>query len=123
MRTEKQLANLSPPFKKGVYDERQRKGTETFKKNAKEMKTMREILTNVGSEENSNGITIKEAIAKKLLSLALGGNLKAIEMYRDTIGEKPIEKSEINGNLGIKKVFVTKDDQKKTDDIIDEMIK
>lgn len=118
MRTKKQLANLNP-FKKGAYDERQRKGTETFKKNAKEIKTMREILTNVGSELNSNGITIKEAVAKKLLSLALNGNVKAIEMYIGNIGENPTEKQEITANIGIKKVFITKEDVNKADELID----
>lgn len=67
----------------------------------RQLKTFRELLNEQLSEENINKRTLKEAIANKLLKLALNGNLKAIEMVRDTIGEKPIEKQEITNNTPI----------------------
>lgn len=70
--------------------------------------------------------TIKRAIARienyAEKQLFIGNSTGAIFWLKNK-GWKDKTEVENSGTLGIKKVFVTKDDQKKTDDIIDEMIK
>lgn len=62
-------------------------------------KAMREILDYLLEKEVTNGkgdkITTKEAIAIALLKKAAQGDVKAFEVLRDTIGEKPIEQHNI----------------------------
>lgn len=62
-------------------------------------KTMKEMLDYLLSKEieNKKGekATTQEAISVSLIKQALNGNVKAFEVIRDTIGEKPTEKQEI----------------------------
>ncbi len=102
MPTEKQLANLKPPI--NLRDEQReirRKGGIKSGEVRRQLKTFKELLNEQLSEENINKKTLKEAITNRLLKLALNGNLKAIEMVRDTIGEKPIERQEITNNTPV----------------------
>ena len=45
---------------------------------------------------NGKNITIDQAMMVKLIQKALKGDLSAIAMVRDTVGEKPVEKIEAN---------------------------
>lgn len=102
--TKKQLANLksNKPQNKHLkpieaYDEAcklGRKGGIRSGEVRRQLKTFRELLMEQLSEENINRKTLKEALANKLLKLALSVNMKAIEMVRDTLGEKPKERIE-----------------------------
>ena len=62
-------------------------------------KTMREMLNYLLEKEITNRsgekATTQEAITVSLINQALKGNVKAWEVIRDTIGEKPTEKQEI----------------------------
>ena len=89
-----------------------RKGAEKANETKRKRKEMREtldILLNMplkkgkvySAEEiksfadlNGKNITIDQALMVKLIQKALKGDLSAIAMVRDTIGEKPAEKVE-----------------------------
>lgn len=63
----------------------------------KEKRTMREIAETILSKNvtTSDGVvTVKYAILAKAIDKALKGNLPATEFIRDTIGEKPTEKTQ-----------------------------
>lgn len=68
-------------------------------------KTMREMLTYLLEKEITNKqgekASTQEAITVALIKQALRGNVKAWEVIRDTIGEKPTEKQEVTGNMNI----------------------
>ena len=89
-----------------------RKGAEKANETKRKRKEMREtldILLNMplkkgkvySAEEiksfadlNGKNITIDQALMVKLIQRALKGDLSAISMVRDTVGEKPVEKVE-----------------------------
>ena len=80
----------------------------------REKRTMREIAEIILSKNvtTSDGVvTGKYAVLAKVIDKALKGDLQAATFIRDTIGEKPTDKQEITGNLGVRKVFVTKEEQ------------
>ena len=63
----------------------------------REKRTMREIAEIILSKNvtTSDGIvTVKYAVLAKVIDKALKGNLQAAEFIRDTIGEKPTEKTQ-----------------------------
>lgn len=90
-----------------------RKGAEKANETRRKRKEMREtldILLNMplkkgkvySAEEiksfadlNGKNITIDQALMVKLIQKALKGDLNAITMVRDTVGEKPTDKMEI----------------------------
>lgn len=91
----------------------------------REKRTMREIAEIILSKDvmTSDGVvTGKYAVLAKVIDKALKGDLQAVTFIRDTIGEKPSDKQEITGNLGIKKVFVTKEDQAEVEEHIADVI-
>lgn len=91
----------------------------------KEKRTMREIAEIILSKDvmTSDGVvTGKYAVLAKVIDKALKGDLQAATFIRDTIGEKPSDKQEITGNLGIKKVFVTKEEQAEVEEHIADVI-
>lgn len=47
---------------------------------------------------------------------------KYLEFLRDSSGQKPSERTEIKGNVGIEKIFITPDESKETNNHIDEFI-
>lgn len=93
-----------------------RKGAEKANETKRKRKEMREtldILLNMplkkgkvySAEEiksfadlNGKNITIDQALMVKLIQKALKGDLNAIGMVRDTVGEKPVEKVEATVN-------------------------
>lgn len=91
----------------------------------REKRTMREIAEIILSKDvmTSDGVvTGKYAVLAKVIDKALKGDLQAATFIRDTIGEKPSDKQEITGNLGIKKVFVTKEEQAEVEEHIADVI-
>ncbi len=89
----------------------------------REKRKMKEVLEMILARKCEGFEDTMEAICFKQVEKALEGDNKSFELVRDTTGNKPIDQSKINGNLGIKKVFISAEDKKKTDDIIDEVIK
>lgn len=57
-----------------------------------------------------------------MIEQALTGNVKAFETIRDTIGEKPIDKQEVTGNMEVQKVFITEKEQKEVEKHINDVI-
>lgn len=64
-------------------------------------KTLREdLLAVLGTEvKNKKGenVTLQKSMIDSLIVRAINGNVKAFEVIRDTIGEKPVERQEITG--------------------------
>lgn len=91
------VPNGRPPYQPG--DEAREIGRRGGLKSAQvraERKTLREELINLLDAELTDKNTGKkmgtrEALSSALIKQALGGNTKAYEIIRDTIGEKPIE--------------------------------
>lgn len=83
------------PFQTG--DERAKNAGKKSGKTRKQRKTLREellaVLTDMKIPEKSTGkeVPVQEALSVSLIRSALNGNVKAYEIIRDTIGEKPIE--------------------------------
>ena len=91
----------------------------------REKRTMREIAEIILSKDvmTSDGVvTGKYAILAKVIDKALKGDLQAATFIRDTIGEKPSDKQEITGSLGVKKVFVTTEEQAEVEEHIADVI-
>lgn len=74
-----------------------RKGGKNSKAKQAIRKTLREellaVLTDMKIPEKSSGkeVPVQEALSVSLIRSALSGNVRAYEIIRDTIGEKPIE--------------------------------
>ena len=61
-------------------------------------KFVTEIFPEISEKEVSNRL----AVVATLMREALKGNIKAIEVLRDTAGEKPVEKFEQTGDMNVK---------------------
>lgn len=65
----------------------------------KERKTLRQELELLLNEDifdkNGKAMNTQTAVTTALLKQALNGNVKAFEVLRDTIGEKPVEKVDV----------------------------
>ena len=89
-------------------------------------KTIREELEFLLAKQLKNNkgedISTREAISTAMIGQAIKGNVKAFIAIRDTIGEKPTDKQEITGSLGIKKVFITKEEQAEVEEHIADVI-
>lgn len=96
-----QNKNLKPLNTRTKSEQREiaKKGGKKSGEVRRAKKAMREILDYLLEKEVTNGkgdkITTKEAIAIALLKKAAQGDVKAFEVLRDTIGEKPIEQHNI----------------------------
>lgn len=83
------------PFETG--DERAKKAGMQSGKKRKERKTLREDLLKVlmdmqiPQKDTGKQIPVQEALSISLIKSALNGNVRAYEIIRDTIGEKPAE--------------------------------
>lgn len=87
-----------PPFKPGEEArEIGKKGGKKSGQKRKERKTLREdllaVLTDmqVPKKGSNEQIPVQEAMAVAMIRSALNGNVRAYEIIRDTVGEKPIE--------------------------------
>lgn len=55
-----------------------------------------EILLNEEiHDKNGKAMNTQKALGTSLIKAALNGNVKAFEVIRDTIGEKPVEKVDV----------------------------
>ena len=92
----------------------------------RERKTIREELEFLLAKQLKNNkgedISTREAISTAMIGQAIKGNVKAFIAIRDTIGENPTDKQEITGSLGVKKVFVTKEEQAEVEEHIADVI-
>lgn len=89
------------PIKKGELskEEAKRRGQLGGKKSV-EKRRERKLLKDELIMLLSSGQT-QEKISLALIQEALDGNVKAFEVIRDTIGEKPISKQEVSGINGV----------------------
>lgn len=83
-------------------------------------KTMRELLDYLLEKEITNNkgekATTKEAILVAAIKKAIGGDIKALQFIRDTIGEMPVIKQEVE-NKGINIVVADKQHKKMLEDL------
>lgn len=82
-------SNLKPVRSKSEAREKGRKGGIASGKSRAIAKTFKETINDELSDESL------KKIIKKVISEAQRGNMKAIELLRDTRGEKPVEKQEV----------------------------
>lgn len=73
-----------------------RKGGKKSKAKQAQRKTLREdllaVLTKLEIPQKDGGkMPVQEALSSALIKAALNGNVRAYEIIRDTIGEKPVE--------------------------------
>lgn len=91
------------------------KGGKARAEKIKQKKTMCEMLNYLLEKEITNKqgetATTREAITVALVKQALSGNVKAWEVIRDSIGEKPTDKQELSGNIGNLSIVVTKEEE------------
>lgn len=91
---------IGRPFKQGEEQrERARRAGIKSGEVRRERKTLREELLVILGEEITGAkgkTTFQHAMTAALAKQALRGNVKAYEVIRDTIGEKPSEKVTIN---------------------------
>lgn len=79
--------------------------SEAKSKGHQKRKTMREMLDYLLEKEltskNGEKATTLEAMMTSMIKQGLNGNVKAVEFIRDTTGQKPTEKAEINAPVTI----------------------
>ena len=128
-KTKEELAKISEKtrFKTGSEQVKiARLGGIASGKAKRERKTIREELEFLLEKKLKNNkgedISTREAISTAMIGQAIKGNVKAFIAIRDTIGEKPTDKQEITGSLGIKKVFITKEEQAEVEEHIADVI-
>lgn len=67
----------------------------------KKRKALKELLEIALSMEVAGDQTAAEAVTAALIKKAMDGDTKAFEVIRDTVGEKPTEKSQVQGEINI----------------------
>lgn len=72
------------------------------------------LLTTKMPDNDGKKETIQKKITLALIQKALNGDVKAFEVIRDTIGEKPAEKTELCGNVDVQKIYITPEEHKQT---------
>lgn len=92
----------------------------------RERKKMREDLlalldTKLTNDEGKK-VTVQKEICQAWIEQALKGNMMAIKELRDTIGEVVVQKQEVSGNVGVEKVYITKEEKQQALDHIKEFI-
>ncbi len=80
-------------------------------------KTLKEeLLLLLESGDNQQKMSVA------LFQKALKGDIKAFEVIRDTIGEKPTDKQQLTGALEVQKIFITEEERKAVDKHINDVI-
>ena len=74
-----------------------RKGGVASGKSRKQRKACRELVDIALQCKGAKGKTVAEEIVLAMIEKALEGNVKAFEVLRDTVGEKPSDRHEISG--------------------------
>lgn len=88
-----------PPFKPGeeAREIGKRGGKKSVEKR-RQRKTLREdllkVLTDMEIPQKDTGakVPVQEALSISLIKSALNGNVRAFEIIRDTVGEKPVDR-------------------------------
>ena len=70
--------------------------------NRRKRKALKEYLELALQIENEEGLDYYTLITKSLLEQAENGNVKAYEVIRDTIGEKPVDKIDADLDFNIR---------------------
>jgi hypothetical protein len=100
--------NLIPINKRTKSEARElsKKGGQKSGESRRQRKKLRDHLRELLSLEEEDGLTVQDKILRALVRQSQEGNVRAFEVIRDTIGEKPIEKTEnlnpiaiVNNNL------------------------
>lgn len=76
---------------KPMNSERQAKAMATKARTRAFKEELNYELAQIVKDKNGSEATVKSVLTKQLVQQALRGNLKAWEIVRDTIGEKPAE--------------------------------
>ena len=84
---------MSPEKKKAVQSKGGKAGAVSKRKRKAFKEALKTALTVVIDEENNK--TVQDIGVDALLSKFMAGDLKAFELVRDTVGEKPTEKQEV----------------------------
>lgn len=120
--------NLIPLDKrtKSAQREIQSQGGKISAQKRRERKKMKEDLlalldTKLTNDEGKK-VTVQKEICQAWIEQALKGNMMAIKELRDTIGEVVIQKQEVSGNVGVEKVYITKEDKQQVLNHIKEFI-
>ena len=118
MANENSLKNLElgQKFTKENARENALKSVEARRRN----KTMRETLEEMLKCPFDNAMTYQEAILKSAVVKVEGGDIKAMEFIRDTIGQKPVDN--INSTTTAITRYITVAEQEATNEHIDEVI-
>lgn len=98
--------NLKPVQSTEEARERGRKGGIASGIARRERKTLREELLLLLQKNES-----QERISLALLQKALDGDIKAYEVIRDTIGEKPVEKTQNEVNVSYENMIKEVEDE------------
>ncbi|GHU27573.1 hypothetical protein FACS1894152_4380 [Bacilli bacterium] len=93
------IENLKPPINKRTTDEARRISQRGGKKSG-ESRNQKKLFKNIFEtlfekqykDQDDNTITAKEIMALKIMKRAMDGDLRAFEIIRDTVGEKPVDR-------------------------------
>lgn len=119
--SENSLKNLKPnTFNNCEIAKKAQKKSVKKRKENQTLAELMKIALLLPNEET--GEVNNVAITNALIAKAIKGDVSAYQTIRDTIGEKPTDKQEVTGNLGIEKVFITPKEAKQTDKHIDDVI-
>lgn len=101
--------NELPPEKQKELRAKGGRATGAKKREKKKLREMLEVfLEKKTQDENGNTITTGEAVTLALIKKCLKGDVKAFEVLRDTIGQKPIE--EVKNTQTVQVVNINKKD-------------
>lgn len=113
------MAN-SGNLKRFTSSEARENGKKGAKKSAearRARKTLKEeLLLLLESGDNQQKMSVA------LFQKALKGDIKAFEVIRDTIGEKPTDKQQLTGGVEIQKIFITEEERKAVEKHINDVI-
>ncbi len=103
--TNKRELNLRPLNTRNQKERKEiaKMGAEASNKKQKEKKLLKDSLLLL--LETDRG---QEMMCTALLERAKTGDTKAFEVIRDTIGQKPIDKSEFSGKIELPNITITK---------------
>lgn len=76
---------------KPMNSERQAKALATRARTKAFKEELNNELAQIVRDKNGNEATVKSVLTKQIVQQAMRGNLKAWEIIRDTIGEKPAD--------------------------------
>ncbi len=90
--------NLRPCRSKAEARERGTKGGKASGEARREKANLRKLLEIALQMQHEAGGTNAEVMTLAILKKALSGDVKAFETIRDTIGQKPVEKAQIESD-------------------------